>query len=439
MTQVAAASILVLTVGLSLGRPRLGRVSVDHAAAGTLGALLCIVFGLVPLGSLGSYLLIIAPAIVTIVCLMAITAVAEQSGLFDYLARRIAHAAGGNARRLFVAIFVLGSITGTVFTNDAAVLIFTPLVFRLVEEIGGDEWTQSNKLPFYFAVLYVANVAGALVISNPINLIVAQIVGISFVDYARWMIFPALVSIVASFVGVRLFFRRAIPHRFTVRPLQPVPRRRRSAMIACATVLGLTLAALFSGEMTGVPIWVVALGAAAALLALHGPINPHSSYQAVAKGIGWDVLIFVVGMFLIVRGVHAQFWSDDLAAALTAVVRDGQEGLIYGVSFGTGAFSAFFNNHPTAGLVALTLRGLDVPESQTMFLAFAALIGGDLGPKMLPIGSLAALMWFRLLRQRGVHVSYWLYIKVGVPVTLIAMGLAVLALHAEIVVNRLDW
>ena len=56
-------------------------------------------------------------------------------------------------------------------------LIFTPLVFDLVEEVEGKDWTLSNKIPSYFAVLYVANVAGALVISNPINIVVARISG----------------------------------------------------------------------------------------------------------------------------------------------------------------------------------------------------------------------------------------------------------------------
>lgn len=431
MLQLAALSILALTVGLALGRPRLWQVSLDHAPAAVIGALLCVAFGVVSVPAVGEYLLFLAAPVVTIVSLMTVTVVADHAGLFRFLARSIARAARGDARRLFLYIFAIGSATGTMFTNDAAVLIFTPLVYRLVEDVAGDDWTVENKIPFYFAVLYVANVAGALVISNPINIVVSEMIGISFFEYARWMFLPAIVSIVASYAGIRLVFRKAIPERFVPLPPATVDPARRRAMVICALVLGLMLLAFFAGEATGVPVWAVALCAALALLAMHKTINRHSNYRSIVTGISWDVIVFLIGIFVVTRGVMGACITPEMKEALASVAVRDLDTAMHATGFGAAALSSFLNNHPTADMLGLLISQMELTQHTKHMLAFSALIGADLGPKMLPIGSLAALIWFGILRRHGVVVSYWQYIRIGVPVTLAAILLALLTLHVE--------
>ncbi|MHC4821594.1 MAG: ArsB/NhaD family transporter [Planctomycetota bacterium] len=430
--QVSAVTILAVTVGLALWRPKVGRFRLDHAPAAILGALACLALGLITPGQAGESVVFLLGPVATIVSLMTVTIVAEQAGVFRAIARTTAQAADGDARKLFLYIFLSGSLVGTLFTNDAAVLIFTPLVYRLIEEVAEDDWTPSQKMPYYFAVLYVANVAGVLVISNPINVVVCDLLDISFLEYSTWMAVPAVVSIVVSYLGIRFAFRNLLPHRFVALPPENVSPRQARAMMICAAVLSLTLLALFIGERAGIPVWAVAASSAALLLLLHPYLVQKNTYGDVVRGISWDVIVFLMGIFLVTRGVVGACVSEGVKESFVAAAEGHPMATLFSTSLGSGVLSAFLNNHPTADLAAQLLVEMPLDTATRQFLAFGALIGGDLGPKMLPIGSLAALIWFGLLRQRGVEVRYGLYVAIGVPVTLAAIVISTLVLQAEI-------
>jgi arsenical pump membrane protein len=427
---IAAYSLLGATVSLAIARPKMGPIRFHHTHAGVLGAILVVSLGLVPVEQLTSALHLLSLPVVTIVSLMTITLAAEQAGVFRLLTQSIARLARGNGRRLFALLYVSGVITGTLFTNDAAILIFTPLVFALIENVKQPGWTLANKTPFYFGVLYVANMTGALVIANPINIVVSRILGIGFTEYAMWMMVPALVSMVISFIALRLYFRKSIPQSYDV-PTETGPAiENKPYAILCIAVLAATLIGFFVQDVSGVPTWAVA-SSGAILLALAHTLIARKSLAPIVTGIGWDVIVFLIGIFIVVMGARNAGMAEHFAAVLSAFAGESFTGLMFTTGFAAAVSSAIIDNHPTADMMSWVIQDLSLPHADQKVLGMAALIGGDLGPKMSPIGSLAALMWPRLLRQRGVDIPYRLFLKINVPAALAAVLVAVTVLWIE--------
>jgi arsenical pump membrane protein len=429
---IAAISVLGLTVSLSLSRPTIGRIRIEPAKAAVLGALITLGAGLLSFPDLIRTLEFLSLPVLTIISLMTITLIAEKAGFFQLLARQIAKAAKGSGVRLFTYIFFTGTLVGTFFTNDAAVLIFTPMVYHLIEEIADDSWKSINKIPYYFAVLYIANLVGAFIISNPINIIVSEWFGIRFAEYALWMIMPAIASMIVSYYGMRLFFRKTIPTKCHLQPQSVVKTASRAFIVTSGIALLFTLLGFFSEGLTKIPAGYIA-AAGAITLTLVYLILEQGSLMKIGKGIGWDAIIFVVGIFIVVSSLRSTGFTDIIGTLIMKSMISGEHAASLGTSFIAGSCSAFMNNHPVAGIMAMSIRDLNLAHASTRILALSALIGGDLGPKMLPIGSLAALMWFRILRSKGVEISYWQYIKLGVPITLAAILLSVLTLNLEYV------
>lgn len=424
MSAVLALVILFLTVGLSLARPTIAGRRIHPHHASILGGGLVVAFGLLTPKEAWSALVFLGPSLVTIASLMVVTVVAERSGLFSVLARTLAKAGRGDARRLFALLFFTGTLLGAVFTNDAAVLVLTPLVYRLIEQVADDDWSPAAKVPYYFGVLYIGNLVAPLIIGNPINIVVGEMLDIGFLEYATWMALPALAAIVVTYLGLRFWFRRSLPRRYKMPTAEVMADTDRRFLAVCAVVLGIALLGFFGQSFTGIPIAWVALGGAVVLLLAWRGMRGGSPVD-IGRRLGWDVLVFVCGIHIVALGVRHAGATDFVAGMLMDAHEASPHAAHVVAAFFSGGTSAVINNHPVAQLMAMTIGDLPMAAIDRTFLALAALIGGDLGPKMLPIGSLAALLWFRMLADRGVRISWKEYVRLGIPVTLAAIAASV--------------
>src|SRR5262249_59864860 len=98
--------------------------------------------------------------------------------------------------------------------TDAAILLPTPMLVPMVARL----FPQRGYLrtTFAFAIFMAAGVA-PLATSNPMNLVVAERVGIGFNQYAVRMVPVACVAAVVSLIAIRWVYRKEIN--------DPVPAR----------------------------------------------------------------------------------------------------------------------------------------------------------------------------------------------------------------------
>lgn len=144
--------------------------------------------------------------VILIFSLSYISVSLERSGLFGYVAYRVATLGGKSGRRLFVYLYILTALIAAVFSNDVVVLVLTPIILFFTRLIGTD------ALPYLIASFQVANTASmALVVGNPTNIVVAQAIGLNYLSYTAWMILPTVFAVTLTLVMLLAFFWNRIP------------------------------------------------------------------------------------------------------------------------------------------------------------------------------------------------------------------------------------
>ncbi|MEJ7936111.1 MULTISPECIES: arsenic transporter [Sphingomonadaceae] len=424
-----AILIFIATIALVIWQPK----GLGIGWSAMVGAVVALLAGVVSLSDVPVVWGIVWNATGAFVAIIVISLLLDEAGFFEWAALHVARWGKGNGRVLFALVVLLGAAVSSLFANDGAALILTPIVIAMLRALGyGDKAT----LAFVMAAGFIADTASLpLVVSNLVNIVSADFFKLGFGEYASVMVPVNLAAIAATLGALMLFFRRDIPANYDVAAL----RAPRAAIRDAATfragwvVLLLLLVGFFLLDPLGVPVSAVAAAGAILLLAIAARGHVIET-RKVLRGAPWQVVIFSLGMYLVVYGLRNAGLTDHLAALLDRTAQGG----VWGAALGTGVIAAVLssvmNNMPTVLVGALSIDATHATGAVKEAMIYANVIGCDLGPKITPIGSLATLLWLHVLGQKNIKIGWGYYFRVGATLTvpILLITLAALALRIGI-------
>jgi Na+/H+ antiporter NhaD/arsenite permease-like protein len=338
--------------------------------------------------------------------MMVVVAYLRLGGFFRGLAAWVL-ARARSPHGVLAAVVALSGLLSAFLVNDVVCIALGPVVFRLARRL------RRDPAPYLIALATAANAGSvATITGNPQNMILGALSRLSYATFAARLTPVAAVALVIDYAVVALAFRRTLARDFDdghagdEGPADPAGEPSPELLPKGVGVL-LGAVVLF---FAGVPISLVALGAAALLML--GRVRPERLYSQ----IDWNLLVMFAGLFVVVHGFEKHVVSGwDVAARLSAV----RSAPVVQLATASAALSNLVSNVPAVLLLKSAVVPLPEPARSTGWLTLA--MASTLSGNLTPVASVANLIVIEGARRQGVHLSLWDYCRVGIPVTALTL------------------
>lgn len=393
--------IFILTyVVIALGEIPWTRI--DRTGAALAGAVAMVITG--ALSESAAVHAIDFHTIALLLGMMIVVANLRLSGAFRFFARVLlsrAHSARGMLAMTVAASGVLAAF----FINDVVCLALTPLIIDAAELAGVD------PVPLLLGLATASNIGSAATITgNPQNMIVAGFAHLGYLRFAIHLAPAAIIGLVVDFIVIAVLYRSALasqsPFAAAADPPLHAIRINRPLMLESSFV-ALAALAMF---IAGYPTHLVAMAAGVVLL-----FTPRIKPARVYRLIDWTMLAMFTGLFIVVAGFETTGLQTDVMnlvgvqrlthpATLTVVV---------------AILSNVVSNVPAVLLFRPLYPILGSSRAIALLIASASTYAGNLTV----VGSIANLIVIEQARLRKINVTFFDYLRVGVPITLITLAI----------------
>jgi len=410
----------------------------NEAIPATFGALIVLASGSVSLADLGTIGETIGGAAITIMATIVMAIVLESFGFFVWAAEGLAARAKGDGVRLFWYVNLICFLMTLFFNNDGSILITTPILLILLKNLG---LKNHEKIPYLLSGALVATASSAPIgVSNIVNLIALKIVGMDLYMHTLMMFVPATLGLLFLVLVLFLCFYKQLPRKLRTpsrgipyqgpgkHPLGTqsdqsffLPQNRDTFMRNLLLFVFSIRVSLFVASYLHIPIEIVAVFGSAVLLIWRWYYLKVTPVDMLKK-TPWHILVFAFGMYVIIYGLHNIGLTEWLVRVIQPMIAGDPLNASLTMGGLLSVMSIFFNNHPALMVGTLTLTSMHLDPLTLKIAYLASVIGSDLGSLLLPIGTLASLIWLHILRQHHVKINWKDYVKV----TIIAIPASVL-------------
>ena len=390
--------IFILTYSvIALGKIPLARI--DRTGAALAGAVAMVVSGALSEGA--AERAIDFHTIALLLGMMIVVANLRLSGAFAFFARGLLSRARSGFGMLAMTVAASG-ILAAFFINDVVCLALTPLV------IDAAEIANVNPIPLLLGLATASNIGSAATITgNPQNMIVAGFAHLSYSSFAIHLAPAAVIGLVVDYIVIAAVYRRSLGATLTPDDTAPRAIRVNRPLMIKSSVVTLGALAMF---IAGYPTHLVAMSAGVILLFTRR-IKPARVYRL----IDWTMLAMFTGLFIVVAG----FETTDFQTEVVNLI--GVQRLTHPLTLTAvvAILSNVVSNVPAVLLFRPLYPMLGGSRGVAMLIASASTYAGNLTV----VGSIANLIVIEQARLRKINVTFFDYLRVGVPITLITLAI----------------
>jgi len=392
------ASYLVFAIG------RLPGTKIDRPAMAVIGAVLMFAFGI--LGPKEAIASVDFTTLVLLFSMMLIVASLHLAGFFEWVTElAIEHLSGS---RLLPGVIFVSGILSAFLVNDIVCLVMAPLILGLCRRM------RLRPVPYLLALATASNIGStATITGNPQNILIGSLSGIPYRDFLQHLGPVALMGLFIDWAVLHwVHLRNGNGAALATKPEEPAATARSEMHPAWPVAVSI---GVLAGFFAGFPPALVAATGGALLL-----VQRRHKPSAIYGDVDWSLLMLFLGLFLIIGGAEQAGITQQLLAIAERLN-------LHNTGIFTGVVTLLSNLVSNVPAVML-LKGL-VPQFQNQHMAWLLLaMSSTLAGNLTITGSVANIIVVEKARGE-VHVGFLQYMKIGVPVTLLTLGVGLLWLR----------
>ncbi|MFH1637379.1 MAG: SLC13 family permease [Candidatus Woesearchaeota archaeon] len=340
----------------------------------------------------------------------------------DYLAIWVTN----KSSKVWSAMLLVCMFTGIlsiVVENVACVLIVAPIIFSIAKRI------KVSPIPMIIGAAVSSNLQGvATLIGDPPSMLLASHAKLTFNDFFFFqgklgLFFAVQIGMIASLFVLYFFFRKYSHHvgdfkEAKVKSLFP-------ALMLLSMIVALAVASFFNGGRFRYSSGAVCLifGAICLVWIIRRLRKAKQSVYATLKDMDWITALFILAIFIVVDSLTQTGIIKDLALLIYSITGSSVFFAFVLIVIISVFLSAFVDNVPyIVAMLPVTQIVAEQAAVSPYVLYFGLLIGASVGGNITPIGASANIVGVGLLNKKGYHTSFWDFVKIGLPFTLISVA-----------------
>ncbi len=352
--------------------------------------------------------------------IMLLIEIIKDSGFFQFLAVKTVKLTKGHEDILFIVITLITFTAGMILLNIASILILISVTLAI---------TYALRIPPKYYVMTEVIVidlgAMALVLASIPNILISNIGGIPMIFFITH-IFPFSMFIMACVIMFHSYLYRLLYGGIP----EPDPTRKDILMGLNEYVFiksersvissGLIMLYLLIGFILFPDPAIIAMSAAILLIIL-----TKTSFTELLRKIDWETLFFIVGLFIMVKGLEHVGVIKSISGGLYNFIKSDILIGVLIVLWVVGILSGFLDN------IALTLIFIPILQEITSFFGpigyifwIALILGTNIGGDLTPFGSPTSLVALGYMKDRGFKINFREFFKVSLSTGLINLVLS---------------